>query len=72
MMIQINAACEIQPLHQRMGDAEKAAAETERKLADLKGSLPDLNLDHQRTEASEAEARSVQAAGIEEFTRVSE
>ena len=72
LMIQINAACEIQPLHQRMGDAEKAAAETERKLADLKGSLPDLNLDRQRAEASEAEARSVQAAGIEEFTRVSE
>ena len=72
LMIQINAACEIQPLHQRMGDAEKDAAETERKLADLKGSLPDLNLDRQRAEASEAEARSVQAAGIEEFTRVSE
>lgn len=72
LMVRINAAYEIQPLHQRMDDAEKAVAETERKLVDLKGALPDLTLGRQRAEASEVEARSVQAAGIEEFTRVSE
>lgn len=69
---QINAAYEIQAVFQRYDDIKKTAADTEQKIADLEGKLPELQRLFEESSEREAEAKIQQEAELETFTKVSE
>lgn len=69
---QINAAYEIQAVFQRYDDIRKTAADTEQKIADLEGKLPELQKLFEESSAQETEAKIQQEAELETFTKVSE
>lgn len=69
---EIQAAYEIQAVHQRYADAEAAVTDTEKKWKAQQDALPGLAEKHARTTAEETAAKAAQDEQQETFTRVSQ
>lgn len=72
MLLKITAAYETYAVYQRYEDARKMAANTERKIADLKERLPKLEKSFEELSKREEEARKQQEIELETYTKVSE
>lgn len=72
LMVRIHAAYEIRAVFQRYDDIRSKADSTERKIKELEEKLPGLQHSLEELAKREAEAKILQEAELEAFTKVSE